>query len=126
MMSIGLVGRAEPPGNALSLMDAEEWEAVWGIERLTGVEIPREIVPGFEPSRQEMRVPTVPRRAVRRRAPSHRAWRQRYSPLCGHMTDLQRRGKTPMDKDIPPRPGSVGECKREDDHCIAAASILPG
>jgi len=51
MTSIGLVGRAEPPGNALSLMDAEEWEAVWGIERLTGVESPREIVPGFEPSR---------------------------------------------------------------------------
>jgi ATP-dependent RNA helicase RhlE len=48
---VGRTGRAKPPGNAVSLMAAEEWEAVWGIERLTGVEIPCEIVPGFEPSR---------------------------------------------------------------------------
>lgn len=74
---VGRTGRAETPGNAVSLMDAGEWEAVCGIERLTGVEIPREVVPGFEPSRQELPVPAVPRRSVRRWAPSHRAWRQR-------------------------------------------------
>jgi hypothetical protein len=71
-------------------------------------------------------VPTVPRRSGRPRASSHRAWRPRESPRGGHMTDLQWRGKTPMDKDIPPRPGSVGACKREDGTCITAASILPG
>ena len=58
---VGRTGRAETPGNAVSLMDAGEWEAVCGIERLTGVEIPREVVPGFEPSRREITVPTVPR-----------------------------------------------------------------
>jgi ATP-dependent RNA helicase RhlE len=70
---IGRTGRAETPGNAVSLMDAGEWEAVCGIERLTGVEIPREVVPGFEPSRLGMSMPTVPRLSVRRWAPSHRA-----------------------------------------------------
>lgn len=74
---VGRTGRAELPGHAVSLMAADEWEAVCGIERLTGVAIPREVVPGFEPSRQEPTVSTVPRRSVRRWAPSHRAWRQR-------------------------------------------------
>jgi ATP-dependent RNA helicase RhlE len=78
---VGRTGRAETPGHAVSLMDAGEWEAVCGIERLTGVAIPREVVPGFEPSRQELHGPTVPRRGtVRRWAPSHRAGRQRSSP----------------------------------------------
>jgi ATP-dependent RNA helicase RhlE len=74
---VGRTGRAETPGNAVSLMDAGEWEMVCGIECLTGVEIPREVVPGFEPSRLGMSVPSAPRRSVRRWAPSLRAWRHR-------------------------------------------------
>src|SRR5262249_54216670 len=59
---------------------------------------------GCEPAREETSVPTVPRR-------------QHYSPRGGHMTALQRRGKTPMDTDSPPRPGRVG---------VARVQTVPG
>ncbi len=47
---IGRTGRAGHPGHAISLVAAEEHELLRAIERLTGSTLPREPVPGFEPT----------------------------------------------------------------------------
>jgi ATP-dependent RNA helicase RhlE len=46
---IGRTARAEATGDAISLVAADEAAYVRGIERLTGIAIPRSIVPGFDP-----------------------------------------------------------------------------
>ena len=47
---IGRTGRAGHPGHAISLVAAEEQELLRAIERLIGSRLPREEVPGFEPT----------------------------------------------------------------------------
>ncbi len=47
---IGRTGRAGAEGQAVSLVSADEMEHLRGIERLIKRQLPREIVPGFEPS----------------------------------------------------------------------------
>ena len=47
---IGRTGRAGAEGQAISLVSADEIEHLKGIERLIKRQLPREIVPGFEPS----------------------------------------------------------------------------
>ncbi len=47
---IGRTGRAGHPGHAISLVAAEEHELLRAIERLLGSRLPREEVPGFEPT----------------------------------------------------------------------------
>jgi ATP-dependent RNA helicase RhlE len=47
---IGRTGRAGHPGHAISLVAAEEHELLRAIERLIGSSLPREEVPGFEPT----------------------------------------------------------------------------
>lgn len=47
---IGRTGRAGAEGEAISLVSADEMEHLKGIERLIKRQLPREIVPGFEPT----------------------------------------------------------------------------
>ena len=47
---IGRTGRAGHPGHAVSLVAAEEHELLRAIERLIGAPLPRQEVPGFEPT----------------------------------------------------------------------------
>jgi ATP-dependent RNA helicase RhlE len=47
---IGRTGRAGHPGHAVSLVAAEEHELLRAIERLIGSALPRQEVPGFEPT----------------------------------------------------------------------------
>jgi ATP-dependent RNA helicase RhlE len=47
---IGRTGRAGHPGQAISLVAAEEHELLAGIEKLIGVRLPRQEVSGFEPT----------------------------------------------------------------------------
>jgi ATP-dependent RNA helicase RhlE len=47
---IGRTGRAGQTGHAISLVAAEEHELLRAIERLTGNDLPRAVVPGFEPT----------------------------------------------------------------------------
>jgi ATP-dependent RNA helicase RhlE len=47
---IGRTGRAGHPGHAISLVAAEEHELLRGIERLIDTRLPRQEVPGFEPT----------------------------------------------------------------------------
>jgi ATP-dependent RNA helicase RhlE len=47
---IGRTGRAGHPGHAISLVAAEEHELLRAIERLIGTRLPRQEVPGFEPT----------------------------------------------------------------------------
>ena len=47
---IGRTGRAGHPGHAISLVAAEEHELLRAIERLIGSALPRQEVPGFEPT----------------------------------------------------------------------------
>jgi ATP-dependent RNA helicase RhlE len=47
---IGRTGRAGHPGHAISLVAAEEHELLRAIEKLIGSALPRELVPGFEPT----------------------------------------------------------------------------
>ena len=47
---IGRTGRAGQNGHAISLVAAEEHELLRAIERLVGSQLPRQAVPGFEPT----------------------------------------------------------------------------
>lgn len=47
---VGRTARADETGDAVTLMAPHEWLLVREIEKLTGETIPREQVPGFEPS----------------------------------------------------------------------------
>jgi ATP-dependent RNA helicase RhlE len=47
---IGRTGRAGQNGHAISLVAAEEHELLRAIERLVGSQLPRQPVPGFEPT----------------------------------------------------------------------------
>ena len=47
---IGRTGRAGHPGHAISLVAAEECELLAAIEKLIGSQLPRQEVPGFEPT----------------------------------------------------------------------------
>jgi len=47
---IGRTGRAGHPGQAISLVAAEEFELLAAIEKLIGSRLPRCEVPGFEPT----------------------------------------------------------------------------
>ena len=46
---IGRTGRAGASGEAISLVEADELELLWGIESLIGKFIPRKVLEGFEP-----------------------------------------------------------------------------
>jgi ATP-dependent RNA helicase RhlE len=61
---IGRTGRAGSPGEAISLVCVDENGFLRDIERLIKREIPREIVPGFEPPAHERPEPIVLGRMV--------------------------------------------------------------
>jgi ATP-dependent RNA helicase RhlE len=72
---IGRTGRAGASGEALSLVCAEEHERLEAIERMIKINIPRKIIPGFEP---ELGAATsIIGADTGRREPAARARRQR-------------------------------------------------
>ncbi|WP_455383984.1 DEAD/DEAH box helicase [Acidihalobacter prosperus] len=77
---IGRTGRAGAQGAAVSLVSAEENGLLAGIQRLLKRELPRETLPGFEPS-ETAAAPTTP--APRRQKPSSRRSRGRGAPGSG-------------------------------------------
>ena len=50
---IGRTGRAGASGTAVSLVSGDEWDLLTGIKRLTGWELPREMIVGLEPKSRE-------------------------------------------------------------------------
>jgi ATP-dependent RNA helicase RhlE len=83
---IGRTGRAGVSGEAISFVAAEETAFLADIEKLMRRALPREIVPGFEPSAHARTAPAQrPAQAPRRNAPQHahrqgageRRWPQR-------------------------------------------------
>ena len=64
MHRIGRTGRAGTKGEAISLVCVDENGFLRDIERLTKNEIPKEIVPGFEPPSHERPEPIVLGRMV--------------------------------------------------------------
>jgi ATP-dependent RNA helicase RhlE len=79
---IGRTGRAGASGMAASFVSAEEWELLTAIQKLTGWELPREMIPGLEARSQEPRKgnrssppskksKSKPKRNRRRRGPDH-------------------------------------------------------
>ena len=77
---IGRTGRAGASGMAASFVSAEEWELLTAIQKLTGWELPREMIPGLEARSQEPRKgnrssppskKSKPNRNRRRRGPDH-------------------------------------------------------
>jgi ATP-dependent RNA helicase RhlE len=78
---IGRTARAEAAGDAISLVSADEAAFIRGIERLTGVAIPRSVVPGFDPG-------------PRREEPVARPARHHSGPArhIGHGASSRRRG----------------------------------
>jgi len=69
---IGRTGRAGVSGEAISFVSAEEMSYLTDIEKLMRRALPREIVPGFEPSAAQRGAPAPrPVQAQRRNAPQH-------------------------------------------------------
>ncbi len=50
---IGRTGRAGASGTAVTFVGPDEWELLAGIQRITGLELPRETVTGLEPATPE-------------------------------------------------------------------------
>ncbi len=69
---VGRTARAGAKGLALTLMSPHEWTAMREVERLIGMALPRETLPGFEPSvapmqpKEEKPVREGPRLGARR------------------------------------------------------------
>ena len=67
---IGRTGRAGSSGSAISLVCVDEHRLMRDIERLLGREVPRQIVPGFEPD------PKVKPQPIQLRSPEHQGARR--------------------------------------------------
>jgi ATP-dependent RNA helicase RhlE len=85
---IGRTGRAGSPGQALSLVCAEETGFMRDIERLMKVEVPREVIEGFEPSRN----PPASAEPPPRRRPQQRP-QQRNGSGRGNGAQQRRNGE---------------------------------
>lgn len=64
---IGRTGRAGHSGEAMSLVCGEEYKLLRGIERLIKQDIPKVVIPGFEPSAEDEKVANQPQRGAARR-----------------------------------------------------------
>lgn len=91
---IGRTGRAGATGTAVSLVGPDDWHRLGGIERLTGRQLERVLIPGLEPSTTEPRGDSG-----RPRQNSHR---HRTGP---HASDPRRHGKQ--------RPGAPKQARHE-------------
>jgi len=69
---VGRTARAGAKGVAVTLMAPDEWMLMWSVEKLLGRTLPREVLPGFEPSVEPMQ-PLLPRERPRQTGPSLRA-----------------------------------------------------
>ena len=76
---IGRTGRAGETGHAVSLVAAEEALLLKAIERLTGEELKRQIVEGFEPT--VLKAPPLDLSGGRRRPPGKPRARTAPSPV---------------------------------------------
>ncbi|HLS99387.1 MAG: DEAD/DEAH box helicase [Porticoccaceae bacterium] len=70
---IGRTGRAGQPGEAISLVCADEFPLLAAIEQLLGQVLPRELVDGFEPNHDlpPSRTPHPPKKAKKPKKPRH-------------------------------------------------------
>jgi len=80
---IGRTARAEATGDAISLVSAEEAPFLRGIERLTGIAIPRELVEGFEPAPGGAAPHPTPWAHSRPSVPHHGPARGHHGPAGG-------------------------------------------
>lgn len=87
---IGRTGRAGAGGQALSLVSAEEFKLLKGIERLIKQQIPRKLIPGFEPV-NPLPSSTAERRPQRSRKPP----RPRQDHRNGQRSSARRQGRKP-------------------------------
>lgn len=87
---IGRTGRAGAGGQALSLVSAEEFKLLQGIERLIKQQIPRKLIPGFEPV-NPLPSSTAERRPQRSRKPP----RPRQDHRNGQRSSARRQGRKP-------------------------------
>jgi ATP-dependent RNA helicase RhlE len=71
---VGRTARAGAQGVAVTLMAPDEWMLMWSVEKLLGRTLPRDILPGFEPSVEPIQ-PMLPRERARQTGPSLRARR---------------------------------------------------
>ena len=60
---IGRTARAGEDGDAWSFVSSQDFAIVRDIQRATGLDLPREIVPGFEPTRGRFLIDSKPARA---------------------------------------------------------------
>ncbi|MDH4045114.1 MAG: DEAD/DEAH box helicase [Gemmatimonadota bacterium] len=75
---VGRTARAGAQGVAVTLMSPDEWMLMWSVEKLLGRTLPRETLPGFEPSVEPLQ-PVLPIEAKRSQGPTlrHRRGRTR-------------------------------------------------
>ena len=50
---IGRTGRGGSTGDAISLVNADDWSKMFAIEKMAGEKVPREVIPGLEPKKPE-------------------------------------------------------------------------
>jgi ATP-dependent RNA helicase RhlE len=103
---IGRTGRAGAEGEAISLMCVDEVDFLRNIERLIKRQLPKEVVPGFEPTPNvkpqpiQLRSQQNPRMDADRRAASQRAFSRTRNPAQANQ------GKASPSGNASPRPQS--------------------
>ncbi len=90
---IGRTGRAGHGGHAVSLVSADEFKLLHGIEKLLGNRIEQSIVPGFEPDPRERPEPIRKQGAKRRGSRSNSSASRRHRPGSGRRPDKRKIGQ---------------------------------
>jgi ATP-dependent RNA helicase RhlE len=90
---IGRTGRAGASGEAISLVSADETTYLQSIERLTGLEIPVEIVEGFEPDPNASTEPIKQGQNRSKRQPRNSNSSSRKSNSGSHRNDNRNRNR---------------------------------
>ena len=99
---IGRTGRAGATGTAASFVSLEEWELLTAIQKLTGWELPREMIPGLEARAQE------PKKGSRSNTPSKKSKPNRSR----HHGGRGEQGQGPAAKDNTAEPGAKKAAKK--------------
>ena len=99
---IGRTGRAGATGTAASFVSLEEWELLTAIQKLTGWELPREMIPGLEARAQE------PKKGSRSNTPSKKSKPNRNR----HHGGRGEQGQGPAAKDNTAEPGAKKAAKK--------------